>query len=67
MDTSISQARSELLPKIEESQQEFRQAIEELETAVKRGIDPRAWIVERPLPFLIGGLLFGFWLGVRRR
>jgi len=64
---NINEERAQILPKIEESEEELRQAVGELQVAVKRGVDPREWIVERPLVWLAGAVLVGFWLGYRTR
>jgi hypothetical protein len=62
---SIAEKREALLPAVERSEQEFREAIDELQIAVQNQLDVRTWIAERPLPWLLGGFLFGLWLGQR--
>jgi len=57
------QQRERLLPEVERNQEELREAIEELQEVVQRRLDVTRKIGERPLPWMIGGLLFGFWLG----
>ena len=52
---------------VEESQQELSQALGDLEGIVRRSIEPARWIAERPLPWLLGGLVLGLWLGTMRR
>jgi hypothetical protein len=66
MKNNINEERAQILPKIERSEEELRQAVGELQIAVKRGVDPREWIVERPFLWLVGSLLIGFWFGYRR-
>jgi hypothetical protein len=51
---------------VEESQQELSQALGDLEGIVRSSVDPARWITERPLPWLLGGLVLGLWLGGKR-
>jgi hypothetical protein len=51
---------------VEESQRELSQALGDLEDAVQRSVDPARWITKRPLPWLLGGLVLGLWLGTKR-
>jgi hypothetical protein len=51
---------------VEESQQELSQALGDLEGVVRSRVDPARWITERPLPWLLGGLVLGLWLGNKR-
>jgi len=51
---------------VEESQQELSAALGDLEGMVRSSIDPARWITERPLPWLLGGLVLGLWLGTKR-
>jgi len=62
---TTSQERAEILPEIERSEEELRQAVGELQTAVQRGVDPRVWIAERPLAWAVGAFFVGVWLGLR--
>jgi hypothetical protein len=66
MKNTTSQERAEILPEIERSEEELRQAVGELQVAVKRGVDPRVWIAERPLVWGLGAFLVGLWFGWRR-
>jgi hypothetical protein len=50
----------------EESRRELGRALGDLETAPDDGLDPARWIAERPLPWLLGGLVVGLWLGSKR-
>ena len=54
------------LSEVEESQQELSQALGDLEGIVLSSVDPARWIAERPLPWLLGGLVLGLWLGTKR-
>ena len=65
MKNPTDQERAEILPKIERSEEELRQAVGELQIAVKRGVDPRVWIAERPLVWALGAFCLGFWFGLR--
>jgi hypothetical protein len=51
---------------VEESQQELSQALGDLEGAVRRSVDPARLITERPPPWVVGGLVLGFWFGTKR-
>jgi hypothetical protein len=65
MKTDISREREEILPKIEQSEEDLRHAVGELQTAVQRSVDARVWIAERPLIWLLGSFFVGLWLGLR--
>lgn len=52
---------------VAKSQQELTQALGDLEGIVRRSIDPARWIIERPLPWVLGGLVLGMWLGTQGR
>jgi hypothetical protein len=66
MSGADSEARVTMISEVEESQQELRQALGDLEGVVRRSVDPTRWITERPLPWLLGGLVLGLWLGAKR-
>ena len=51
---------------VEESKQELSQALGDLEGVVRVSVDPAKWITDRPLPWVVGGLVLGFWFGTRR-
>ena len=51
---------------VEDSQQELTEALGDLEGIVLSSVDPARWITERPLPWLLGGLVLGLWLGTKR-
>ena len=62
-----SEDHAATIREVEESQQELSQALGDLEGIVRRSIDPARRITERPLPWLLGGLVLGLWLGTIRR
>lgn len=66
MNEPDSTAHAATIREVEESQQELTQAIGDLEGIVRRSVDPARWIAERPLPWLLGALALGLWLGSRR-
>ena len=66
MSGADSEARVAMISEVEESQQELSQALGDLEGVVRRSVDPARWITERPLPWLLGGLVLGLWLGAKR-
>jgi hypothetical protein len=61
-----SENHAAAIREVEESQRELRQALGDLEGIVRSKFDPARWIKERPLPWLLGGLVLGLWLGTRR-
>jgi hypothetical protein len=65
MKTDINRERQEILPNIERTEEDLRHAVGELQTAVKRSVDARLWIAERPLVWLLGSFFAGLWLGLR--
>jgi hypothetical protein len=65
MKNRTDQERAAILPEIERSDEELRQAVGELQIAVKRGVDPRVWIAERPLVWALGAFFVGLWFGMR--
>jgi hypothetical protein len=56
--------RQLLRQSIDEHRRELRLAVDELREAA-RSWTPRDAVRERPLPWLLGGLLVGLWLGWR--
>jgi hypothetical protein len=58
-----SEEHAATVREVEESQQELTQALGDLEGIVRSSVDPARWITERPLPWLLGGLALGLWLG----
>jgi hypothetical protein len=61
-----SDDRAAAVREVEESQQEFSQALGDLEGVVRRSVDPARWITDRPLPWLLGGFVLGLWLSAKR-
>ncbi len=61
-----SEAHAATIREVEESQQELSHALGDLEGVVRKSVDPARWITERPLPWLLGGLVLGLWLGSKR-
>lgn len=51
---------------VEESRQELSRALGDVEGIIRRSVSPARWITERPLPWLLGALALGLWLGARR-
>jgi hypothetical protein len=64
-DSTYSDRREQLLRSIERDQEEIRRAVADLRGAA-RTFNPRDRIVAHPLPWMLGGLLLGLWLGSRR-
>jgi hypothetical protein len=61
-----SEEHAAAIREVEESQQELSQALGDLEGVVRSSVDPAKWIMDRPLPWVLGGLVLGFWFGTRR-
>ena len=61
-----SEEQAASIREVEESQQELSQALGDLEGVVRSSVDPARWITERPLPWLLGGLVMGLLLGSKR-
>ena len=61
-----SEEQAASIREVEESQQELSQALGDLEGVVRSSVDPARWITERPLPWLLGGLVMGLLLGIKR-
>jgi hypothetical protein len=61
-----SEEHAATIREVEDSQQELSHALGDLEGIVRRSVDPARWIMERPLPWLLGGLVLGLWLGTKR-
>ena len=66
MSVTDSEDHAATLREVEESQQELSQALGDLEGIVRRSVDPARWITQRPLPWLLGGIVLGLWLGTKR-
>ena len=63
MSAWVAEQRDRIIPEVERSQEELREAIEQLQTVVQRRFDFGRIVAERPLPWVIGGLAIGFWIG----
>jgi len=63
------ETRQQLLESVARDEQELERAIGDLKQAVQRpfevGERVRAHISAHPIPWLVGGLLIGLWLGGR--
>ncbi len=57
--------RDALRQSIEDDKAELLDAVDELKTAVQQQFQLRDRIAEHPGPWLVGGALFGLWLGTR--
>jgi len=55
--------REMLRQSLEQHKQELRIAVQDLGTAAKSWSDPTASIRERPIPWLIGAFVLGWWFG----
>jgi hypothetical protein len=69
VDTRLVNERNYLLKAIDRDRQELRQAIERLRCVTTEQLETLRVghrVAARPLPFLIGGFIFGLWLGWRR-
>lgn len=63
---TIPDRRERVLPEVERSQEELREALEELQLTVRSRFDLRRRIAEDPMPWLIGGFLAGWWMSRSR-
>jgi hypothetical protein len=66
MSEANSEEHAAAIREVEESQQELSQALGDLEGIVRSSVDPAKWITDRPLPWVVGGLVLGFWFGTKR-
>jgi hypothetical protein len=64
---TIAEERRVLQPEVERRDEELREAVEELRTAVRRRIDPKLLIADYPLWALGGAFFVGLWLGFSRK
>jgi hypothetical protein len=62
---SDMETRQEMLAAAARHEQELEQALVDLKQAVQHPFAIRERIAENPLPWLVGGLLIGLWLGSR--
>ena len=56
----------ELRHNMEEHREELRLAVDELRVAAKKWTDPGDIVREHPVPWLVGALAVGLWLGWHR-
>jgi len=63
---AVAEERELLRQSMDVHRREFREAVEELQLAARHWTDPRDPIRERPMAALVGGMLTGLWLGLRR-
>ena len=66
MSEAVSEEYAAAVREVEESQQEFSEALGDLEGVVRSSVDPAKWITDRPLPWVLSGLVLGFWFGTKR-
>ena len=64
--TDFTEQRDDLLRSIERDQQAVRVAVHELTGAAQSKLSVGERIDEFPLTWVVGGFLFGAWLGWRR-
>jgi hypothetical protein len=65
--TTADDEREALRQSIEADKAELLDAVDELKAAVTREFQLRDRIGEHPVPWLVGGFLFGLWLSSRGR
>lgn len=61
-----SEQREQLVEDVERNEEQLRRAVEDLKDAVERPFRVVERIKENPLPWLLSGVLLGFWLGSAR-
>jgi hypothetical protein len=66
MSEDVSEQHAAAVREVEQSQREFSQALGDLEGVVRSSVDPMKWITDRPLLWVLGGLVLGFWFGTKR-
>ena len=59
---SLVHKKEALLESVERSQEELRQAVDELTTVAQHRLDLRERIAEHPWALLLGGFVVGMWL-----
>jgi len=64
--SAYSDRRQELLRSIEHNRAEMRRAVDDLRGAARK-LSPRDRIVSHPMPWILGALLLGVWLGNRKQ
>jgi hypothetical protein len=64
-EAAYSDRRQELLRSIERDRAEMRRAVDDLRRAARK-LSPRDRMVSHPMPWILGALLLGVWLGNRK-
>jgi hypothetical protein len=59
---SLDAKKEALLESVERSEEELRQAVDELTMVAHHRLDLRERIAENPWPWLAGGFVVGLWL-----
>lgn len=59
--------RHALTADLEVRRRELAAATRDLRIAAARWVDPREYVQARPMTWVVGAGLVGFWLGARRR
>ena len=62
---SEAEARAELEAAVERDEEELQRAIDDLKDAVQKPFEIGERIATWSLPVMLGGVLFGIWLGSR--
>lgn len=62
---NYSQEREDLLKNVEREEIELREAVDDLKRAVSRPFELLERAGEKPVPWLLAGVLAGVWLGFR--
>jgi hypothetical protein len=58
-----AEQREHLVENVERDEEQLRRAVEDLKDAVERPFRLIERMKENPLPWLLSGVLLGFWLG----
>lgn len=66
MSASIPERRDRLLPEVERSRRQLREALDDLQESVRNRLDVRQRIAADPGSWLLGGFLVGLWIASRR-
>jgi len=61
-DESLETKKEALLESVERSQEELRQAVDELTTVAQNRLDLKERIADNPWAWLLGGFVVGLWL-----
>ncbi len=69
MDARLINERNYLMRAIDRDREELRHAVDRLKLVTSQKVETLRvghYIAARPLPYLVGGFLFGLWLGWSR-